>query len=111
MYTSCGHIDLTDTQTHSLVTADKKQLRVQRRLLKLQHLLTSEKGMSMMGGLDDSVDKFFWFWLIGWGAGFLMILIGSAIVTGGFGILSILGVLFALGGTLSLIAWLVKKFG
>ena len=76
------------------------------------------KKLAQLGGLGDPVDKWFWFWIIGWGAALLLSIIGGVVAvggafTGGFGfgaILILLGYLAGLFGTVSLIVWLVKKF-
>lgn len=71
-----------------------------------------------IGGLGDPVDKWFWFWVIGWGAAIVLSIIAAAVVvggafTGGFGIgaiLYLIAYLAGLFGSVSLIVWLVKKF-
>ena len=76
------------------------------------------KKFAQLGGLSDPVDKWFWYWLMGWGAGLLLSIISVAAVTGsiyggGFTIWWILGILSYLAwlfGTVALIVWLIKKF-
>lgn len=74
--------------------------------------------VAKIGGLGDPVDKWFWFWIIGWGAAILLSIIASVVLvgaafSGGFGIgavLYIFAYLAGLFGTVSLIVWLIKKF-
>ena len=64
-------------------------------------------------GIDfqDPVNKWMWFWIFGWGAGLLLSILGAATLFSGGGILWILSYLCWLFGTVSLVIWLVKKFG
>jgi hypothetical protein len=62
------------------------------------------------------VDKWFWFWIIGWGAGILLTaLIPTLVLSGGISGASIgwlfllLGSLAWLFGTVAFVVWLVKK--
>lgn len=96
----------------------RKQARMEKRIAKFQEKL--EKRMAKKPvDFRDPVDKWFWFWIFGWGAAIILSVIGAAIAvggafTGGFGVgafLLILGWLAGLFGTISLIIWLVKKFG
>ncbi|HKK63337.1 MAG TPA: hypothetical protein VJ951_12305 [Bacteroidales bacterium] len=74
--------------------------------------------VAAIGGLGDPVDKWFWFWVLGWGAWIVLSIVASAIVVGsafgsGFGIgalLFLIAYLAGLFGTVSLIVWLIKKF-
>lgn len=96
---------------------ERAQKRTQKKMAKFQKFMDSKLGQKMMGGMDDPVDKWFWYWVIGWGAAIVLIIIGSAITVGtlgaGFGIGSIfflIGWLAGLFGSVSLIIWLIKKF-
>lgn len=75
------------------------------------------KKVAAIGGLGDPVDKWFWFWIIGWGAGILLTALFPIIFfSGGLSGVSIgwlfilLGSLAWIFGTVSLVVWLIKKF-
>lgn len=122
-----GLISLEDAVSHSAVATkqlkaakklEKKQKRTAKKMAKFQKFMKSKKVQKMLGGLDDPVDKFFWYWVIGWGAAIILSIIAVAVATGGvfsggFGVawvLALLGWLAGLAGTVFLIVWLVKKF-
>jgi hypothetical protein len=122
-----GLISLEDAVSNSALTEslqkeskqlERKQKRTAKKMARLQKFMSSKKGQKMMGGLDDPVDKFFWYWVIGWGAAIVLTIIASAIAvggafSGGFGaawILALLGSLVGLAGTICLVIWLIKKF-
>jgi hypothetical protein len=74
------------------------------------------KKVAALGGLGHPVDKWFWFWIIGWGAGILLTaLIPTLVLSGGISGASIgwlfllLGSLAWLFGTVAFVVWLVKK--
>jgi hypothetical protein len=74
------------------------------------------KKVAALGGLGHPVDKWFWFWIIGWGAGILLtVLIPTLVLSGGISGASIgwlfllLGILAWLFGTVAFVVWLVKK--
>ena len=118
-----GIISLEDAASHNALTKEqfkqakkleKKQKRTERRMAKLQKFMKSKKGQKMLGGLDDPVDKWFWFWIFGWGAAIVLaVLVPLLFLSGGLGgaaLLTLLISLVGLFGTVSLIIWLVKKF-
>ena len=93
----------------------KKELRQQKRMEKRM-----EKRLKKMQkkGVDfnDPVDKWMWFWIFGWGISLLIYILAYALVFGTFSyglytILNLIGALAGLFGTVSLVIWLVKKFG
>jgi hypothetical protein len=95
-----------------------KGSRIAKKMAKLQKRFGNGKAID----LQDPVNKWMWFWIFGWGAGLLLFIIGGVVAVGGaasgsgagFGvgaIFSLLGVLCSLFGTVSLVIWLVKKFG
>jgi hypothetical protein len=94
----------------------KKQQRMQKRMERLQRFL-EKRGADV--DFSDPVDKWMWFWIFGWGAGILLtilapiLFVSTASVTGlgAAGILWLLASLAYLFGTVSLVIWLVKKFG
>ena len=90
---------------------EKQQVRMERRMARVEKFMNSKLGQKLLGGLDDPVDKWFWFWVIGWGAGIILTVIAGATLTAGsFGVLWALAYLGWLAGSVSLIIWLVKKF-
>lgn len=90
---------------------EKQQLRMERRMARVEKFMSSKLGQKLLGGLDDPVDKWFWFWVIGWGAGIVLTVIaGATLSAGSFGVLWALAYLAWLAGSVSLIIWLVKKF-
>lgn len=122
-----GLISLEDAASHSSLTKslqkeskqlERKQKRTAKKMARLQKFMSSKKGQKLLGGLDDPVDKFFWYWVIGWGAAIVLSIIASAVAvggvfSGGFGaayIIALIGWLLGLAGTVALIVWLVKKF-
>jgi hypothetical protein len=105
-----------------LLKAEKQEYRAEKRMAWFSKVINKKMAKSKnkaLGGLDDPVDKYFWYWLIGWGAGLLLTIIASAIAvggafSGGFGVawvLFLVGWLCWIGGTVMGIIWLVKKFG
>ena len=74
------------------------------------------KAIAAKAGVDfqDPVQKWFWFWIFGWGGAILFAILGAilSVVLGPLGLLiSILGSILGVFGTISLIIWLLKKFG
>lgn len=102
---------LTAQELKTLKKEEKKQMRMERRMERVEKFMQTKMGQKLLGGLSDPVDKFFWFWIIGWGAGIVLTVIASAaLLSGGFSILWLLAYLAWLAGSISLIIWLVKKF-
>lgn len=102
---------LTAQELKVLKKEEKKLVRMERRMERVEKFMQSKLGQKLLGGLDDPVDKFFWFWIIGWGAGIILTVIAAAaLTTGTFGVLWLLAYLAWLAGSISLIIWLVKKF-
>lgn len=90
---------------------EKKMVRMERRMQRVEKFMNSKLGQKLLGGLNDPVDKWFWFWIIGWGAGIVLSILAAATVTGGgFGALWLLASLAWLAGSIALIVWLVQKF-
>ena len=111
------HTALTKQQKKEAKQLARKQKRTERKMEKLQKFMTSEKGQKMLGGLDDPVDKWFWYWLIAWGASLLLSIIfwaaagsGIGLFSGGWVIIGLLTTLLWIGGLIALVIWLVKKF-
>jgi hypothetical protein len=116
-----GLISLEDAASHSALTKslqkeskqlERKQKRTQKKMARLQKFMSSKKGQKMMGGLDDPVDKFFWYWLICWGGGMLLSAIfwalagsGAGLFSGGWVLVGLLSYLLWLGGLVFLVIW------
>jgi hypothetical protein len=101
-------MSLTKDEIRSLEKDEQKLLRNERRIEKFQKFMASKRGQKLIDGMNDPVDRWFWYWVLGWGIGiFLTILAGGAFTTGAIGILW-----FGLfvGGSISLVVWLVKRF-
>lgn len=102
---------LTTKELKVLKQEERKQLRMERRMARLEKFMNSKMGQKLLGGLSDPVDKFFWYWVIGWGVGIVFsILAAATLLSGGFSILWLIAYLAYLAGSVSLIVWLVKKF-
>lgn len=101
--------EMTKKESRELKKQERKAERLQKRIAKFQKKMEKRKAR---GG--DDTKKWMKFWLLGWGLGLLLPIVGLLIGTsGGFGIagvLILLGSLAWLFGTISLIVWLVKKF-
>ena len=86
---------------------ENRLLRFEKRIVHMQQRIAS-RHQDRIEGIGDSTDRWFWFWVIGWGAGLLLtILSGGSLATGALGIFWILS--FAIG-SVSLIIWLLKRF-
>jgi hypothetical protein len=99
---------LTKEEIRSLEKEEQKLLRTERRIDKFQKFMVSKRGQKLLDGMNDPVDRWFWYWVLGWGTGIMLtILAGGAFTTGAIGILW-----FGLfvGGSISLVVWLVKRF-
>lgn len=102
---------LSAQELKTLKKEEKQLERSERRIARVEKFMNSKMGQKLLGGLDDPVDKFFWFWIIGWGIGIVLSILAAATITGGgFGILWLVAYLAYLAGSVSLIVWLVKKF-
>ena len=103
------HFGSVATVNADQIKTNKKAFTMLHREAKATHIL-SKSGID----LQDPVNKWMWFWILGWGAGLVLTIIAAATVAsgslGGFGIVYGLASLAFLFGTISLIVWLVKKF-
>ncbi len=118
------HAALKAEQQHNaqLLKTEKRQYKAEKRLAWFSRMINMKMAKTKhksLGGLDDPVDKWFWYWLIGWGAGLILTIIAGAIAvggafSGGFGaaaVFALLGWLCWIGGTVCGIIWLVNKLG
>jgi len=82
--------------------AFKQQKKIERRAKVFNIIASSPAAKKALGGLNDPVDKFFWYWVIGWGAS---IVLGA--IPGGF----LVAWIPFLAGAVFGILWIIKKFG
>ena len=101
---------VTTTMSTEQMKVNKKAFKMQQREAKATHFL-SKHGVDF----QDPVNKWMWFWIFGWAAGLVLSIVAGATVAtgsvGSFGLIWLLASLAYLFGTISLIVWLVKKFG
>lgn len=105
------------TNTHPLSRHELKEQKKEERLLhrveslmlRLERAIHSKMQKKSINGISDPVDRWLWIWGISWGIGILITLFaGGAVAATGIGILWLLA--FSVGAV-SLILWLIKKFG
>lgn len=95
---------------------NKAELKKQKKSAKFAKKMDKMNAKMAKKGVDfsDPVKKWMWFWIFGWAGALVLYILAAALFTsgvGGFGggaILSLLGSLAGLFGTVSLIIWLVK---
>lgn len=73
---------------------------------KMQKRLAKRFGNGEKVDFNDPVEKWFWFWLLGWAAGIVLYTIGFAVTPFWY-----LGYLCWVAGTVCLVIWLLKKSG
>jgi len=74
------------------------------RITAKKNLKNGEAGVDF----EDPVDKWMWFWIFGWGASIAISILAGIL---GIGFLGFIGYAAGLFGTVSLIIWIIKKFG
>jgi hypothetical protein len=87
-----------------LLKAEKQQYKAEKRVAWFSKVINKKMAKSQnkaLGGLDDPIDKWFWFAIIGWGAAILLTFSISTWY---------LSSLFWLAGTVCAVLWIVKKF-
>lgn len=111
---------LTMVEYANITPLSKKELKKQKKEERLLHRVESlmsrfEKAIhakmqkKSINGISDPIDRWLYIWGISWGAGILITLFaGGAVAATGIGILWLLA--FSVGAV-SLILWLIKKFG
>jgi ABC-type multidrug transport system fused ATPase/permease subunit len=108
---------LMDQKEQRITSLETKDSKFSKKLAKMQRRF--EKFASKGVDFKDPVKKWMWFWILGWAAALILIIIAGVVVvgsaatvsTGGFGaagILYLLGWLCGLFGSVSLIIWIVK---
>ncbi|MEP6647607.1 MAG: hypothetical protein ABJC12_11020 [Saprospiraceae bacterium] len=95
--------------THAEVRILKKNESRLYRFENIMHRLSTKKSRHSKGLFSDPVNKWFWIWLVTWGFGALVLVVSSGgVASPAIGIIWLLA--FAIG-SISLIIWLLKKFG
>lgn len=85
----------------------KMEKRFAKKMAKMEKRFAKRFGNSTKVDFSDPVDKWMWFWLAGWAAGFLLYSFGYFIAAPFW----YLGYLCWLAGTVCLVIWLLKKSG
>ena len=102
----------TPLSKHELKKQKKEERilhRVENLMFRLEKAIHAKMQKSSINGISDPVDRWLWIWGISWGIGILITIIaGGAVAATGIGIIWLLA--FSVGAV-SLILWLIKKFG
>jgi len=85
----------------------KMEKRFAKKAAKIEKKLAKRFGNGEKVDFNDPVDKWMWFWIFGWAAGFLLYSFGWFVAAPFW----YLGYLCMLAGTVCLIVWLLKKSG
>jgi len=80
--------------------AEKKQIRQEKRMVKINNFIAKHFGNSALGGLDDPIDKFLWWAIIAAGVAIIFSFIWWPIST-----------IFWIGSIVLLVLWIIKKYG
>jgi|GEM_PF-4321312 len=80
--------------------AEKKQIRQEKRMTKINNFIAKHFGNSALGGLDDPIDKFLWWAIIAAGVAIIFSFIYWPIST-----------IFWIGSIVLLVLWIIKKYG
>lgn len=80
--------------------AEKKQIRQEKRMTKINNFIAKHFGNSALGGFDDPIDKFLWWAIIAAGAAIIFTFIFWPIST-----------IFWIGSLVLLVLWIIKKYG
>jgi hypothetical protein len=99
--------DNTEISTNSTPVLAKKEhrkiVRLEKRLAKMQRKLEKASGVDF----KDSVNKFMWFWILGWSLGLTLSILGAFV----FGPLGWLAYACWTAGSVCLIIWILKTLG
>ena len=80
--------------------AEKKQIRQEKRMTKINNFIAKHFGNNALGGLDDPIDKFLWWAIIAAGVAIIFSFIWWPIST-----------IFWIGSLVLLVLWIIKKYG
>lgn len=80
--------------------AEKKQIRQEKRMTKINNFIAKHFGNNALGGLDDPIDKFLWWAIIAAGAAIIFSFVFWPIST-----------IFWIGSIVLLVLWIIKKYG
>jgi Flp pilus assembly protein TadB len=89
------------------ILMSKIEKRMEKKIAKFQKRLAKKMADGQKVDFKTEPDKWMWFWLFGWGAGFLLYSFGWFVAAPFW----YLGYLCMLAGTVCLIIWLLKKSG
>jgi hypothetical protein len=79
---------------------EKKQIRQEKRVTKINNFIAKHFGNSALGGLDDPIDKFLWWAIIAAGVAIIFSFVYWPIST-----------IFWIGSIVLLVLWIIKKYG
>ncbi|MEI6409051.1 MAG: hypothetical protein WCR52_06695 [Bacteroidota bacterium] len=85
----------------------KIEKRMEKKMAKFQKRIAKKIAEGKKIDFQTEPDKWMWFWIFGWGAGFLLYSFGYFIAAPFWW----LGYLCMLAGTICLVVWLLKKSG
>lgn len=80
--------------------AEKKQIRMEKRMNKLMKFMEKRAAKKELGGLDDPIDKWLWYAIIGAGVAIIFSFIFWPVST-----------IFWIASIVALVLWIIKKFG
>ena len=89
------------------ILMSKIEKRMEKKVAKFQKRMAKKMADGQKVDFQTEPDKWMWFWIFGWGAGFLLYSFGYFIAAPFW----YLGYLCMLAGTVCLIVWLLKKSG
>jgi hypothetical protein len=80
--------------------AEKKQIRQEKRMVKINNFIAKHFSNNALGGFDDPIDKFLWWAIIAFGAAIIFSFVFWPIST-----------IFWIGSIVLLVLWIIKKYG
>lgn len=106
-------MEVAKASSQAMTKAEVKEIKKEQR--KVERIERIQKKLQKYGvDFSDPVNKWMWYWIFAWGAAIVVSILAWGVLSssvGGFGILGLLSSLLWLAGTVSLVIWLVKKFG
>jgi hypothetical protein len=94
-------------QTESPTFAQEMNKRMAKKMAKIEKKISKKLAKGNAIDFNDPINKWMWFWLLGWAAGFVLYSMGWFIAAPFW----YLGYLCMLAGTACLVVWLLKKSG